>query len=221
MLICLVLFANFIAAKRTSMQHYASNTYQTYLADHQLAQYVLIGVPAGTVVEKLQAEKMFFDKKYGTDGKADTAIKITIAHLTARPQMEETIIRYMHRALFHQPGFEVVLNNYSGFPHNTIYLRVQDQQPFKQLAKHLDVINHYVSSCSCPPVQFSQHPHISIAKKLPYKTYLQALLDYGQRTFFETFELNRLLLMRKDPFSGAYKLVQQFNLKPGTSTQWN
>ncbi|MFN3930073.1 MAG: type VII toxin-antitoxin system MntA family adenylyltransferase antitoxin, partial [Thermoflexus sp.] len=47
--------------------------------------------------------------------------------------MEETIIRYMHRICSRQHVFEVALNNYSGYPPHSIYLRVQDHHPFRQL----------------------------------------------------------------------------------------
>ncbi len=118
-------------------------------------------------------------------------------------------------------GFMVELNNYSGNPPHSIYLRVQNPQPFNQLVKALEVIDNYISSCACPPVQVTANPHIGIAKSLTETIYRQALLNYGQKTFHEIFMVNEVILVRKNHAYDQEKSINVFRLQQATKTLFN
>lgn len=149
----------------------------------QLYEYLLVVHPDSDVYEKIQLEKQCFYNEF----KEKVAIKakphITVANFLARESMEETLIRWIQRICNLRERFTVTLNNYSGFPPHTIYLRIQNEQPFQQLAKELNVINTYVSSCSCPPMKFISKPHLSIARRLPEEIYFKALTQYAHKSF--------------------------------------
>src|SRR4051812_26175101 len=153
-----------------------------------LFEYLLVAHPDAAVTEKIMAEKELFTADYQQKIASKTKPHITVANFLAREAMEETIIRYTQRICSQQESFEVSLNNYSGFPPHTIYLRIQNQQPFKQLAKELKVVSNYINSCACPPVKLITHPHLSIARRLPETVYLKAMMDYSQKMFHETFK---------------------------------
>ncbi len=51
--------------------------------------------------------------------------------------MEDTLIRWIQRICNRYSSFDLTLNNYSGFPPHTIYLRVQDPEPFRELMRQL------------------------------------------------------------------------------------
>jgi 2'-5' RNA ligase len=128
--------------------------------------------------------------------------------------MEETIIRYTQRVCSQQPSFEVELNNYSGFPPHTIYLRVQNPEPFKQLAKELKVVSNYINSCSCPPASLKTNPHLPIAGKLPESIYTKALTEYSKKSFHETFMVKELILLRRSHPYDTSKTIHVFHLQP-------
>lgn len=180
-----------------------------------LYEYLLVAHPDTTVNEKVMAEKEFFAGEYRQKIAAKTKPHITVANFLARDAMEETILRYTQRICSQLESFEVALNNYSGFPPHTIYLRVQNSQPFKQLAKELKVVSSYVSSCSCPPVRLITNPHLTIARGLPETVYLKAMMDYSQKTFHETFMVNELVLLRRSKQYDNCKPVHVFRLQPG------
>lgn len=179
-----------------------------------LYEYLLVAHPDASVNEKVMAEKESFSTEYQQKIAAKTKPHITVANFMAREAMEETILRYTQRICSQQQSFEVALNNYSGFPPHTIYLRVQNKQPFKQLAKELKVVSNYVSSCSCPPVKLITNPHLSIARRLPEIIYLKAMMDYSQKTFHETFMVNELVLLRRSNQYDTCKAVHVFRLQP-------
>lgn len=179
-----------------------------------LNEYLLVAHPDSTINNKIMEEKKFFYDEY----KQKIAVKmkphITVANYLAKEEMEETISRYVQRICNHQQSFSVCLNNYSGFPPHTIYLRVQNHQPFKQLAKQLKAVSDYVSSCSCPPVKLITNPHVTITRRLPETIYLKALMNFGQRSFYETFTVNELVLLKRANQFDTCKVINVFSLQP-------
>jgi 2'-5' RNA ligase len=180
----------------------------------QLYEYLLVVHPDSAVYEKVQLEKQLFYNEF----KERVAIKakphITVANFLARESMEETIIRWIQRICNLREQFTVTLNNYSGFPPHTIYLRVQNEKPFQQLAKELQVVNTYVSSCSCPPMKLISKPHLSIARKLSEEVYFRALIQYAHKSFHESFVVNELLLLRRESQFDDGKPISVFGLPP-------
>lgn len=193
------------------MEQIAKYLHQTQLG---LYEYLLVAYPDAAVNEKVMAETEFFTAEYQQKIAAKTKPHINIANFMAREAMEETILRYTQRICSQQRSFEVSLNNYSGFPPHTIYLRIQNQQPFRQLAKELKVVSNYISSCSCPSVKLITNPHLSIAHRLPETIYLRAMMDYSQKTFHETFMVNELVLLRRNNEYDSCKPIHVFRLQP-------
>ena len=113
---------------------FSNNAYND-IYDNEPYEYSLVAYPGKEVEEKVIAEKQAFYEEF----KEKTAIKtqphITIANFLVKEAMEDTIIRWMQKIFVNQRSFTVTLNNYSGFPPHTIYLRVQNPAPFQQLAK--------------------------------------------------------------------------------------
>lgn len=182
-------------------------------------QYLLVARPGKDLIDQILTEKQNFSQQYGT-ALADSP-HITITSFQAREEMEETIIRYMQRICNRLHSFSVELNNYSGFPPHSIYLRVQNPQPFRQLTKELQVIDNYICSCACPPLNLVTHPHVSIAAKLTEHLYLKALMDYGQKTFHELFTVQELVLLRKKHDMDTEKSINVFRLQPADKTLYN
>lgn len=177
-------------------------------------EYLLVAYPNAAVNARIAAEKESFTAEYQQKIAAKTTPYIAIASFLAREAMEETILRYTQRICSQQQSFEVTLNNYSGFHPHTIYLRVQNPQPFRQLAKELKVVSNYIDSCSCPRVTLYSNPYISITTPLPETVYLKAIMDYSQKTFYETFMVDELVLLRRTHQFDTCKAVHVFRLQP-------
>ena len=182
--------------------------------DNEFYEYLLVAHPDTVVHNKVKAEKQLFYDEY----KEKTAIKtkphITVAYFVAREEMEDTIIRWVQRICNNQQSFTVTLNNYSGFPPHTIYLRIQNAKPFHQLGKELNVVNTYVGSCSCPPMKIISKPHVSIAASLSEKIYFKALTQYAHKSFHESFIVSELLLLRRKHQDDTCKPINVFGLQP-------
>ena len=177
-----------------------------------LFEYLLVATPSEEVYKQVVAEKHYFFDTYGERVSIKTKPHITIANFLAKEAMEETIIRWMSRAIGTQTKFSVLLNNYGGFPPHTIYIRVQQQQPFKQLANALQSINHYVRSNDCPPMHLITKPHLTITRQLSPSVFEKAIMDYSQKTFSASFEINELVLLRRQHQFDACKQLTRFQL---------
>lgn len=185
--------------------------------DNELYEYLLVANPDSVVHEKVMAEKQLFYDEY-KEKTAVTKPHITVANFVAREEMEDTIIRWVQRICSKQQSFTVILNNYSGFPPHTIYLRVQNAKPFQELCKELNVVNKYVSSCSCPPMKIISKPHVSIACNLSEEVYFKALTQYAHKSFHESFVVSEFLLLRRRHQYDTCKPINVFGLQPANES---
>lgn len=166
-------------------------------------------------------EKQQFSAGYGGKTGSKTKPYITVANFLASEAMEPTIIKWMQRICGAQQSFTVTLNNYSGFPPHTIYLRVQDPQPFQQLAAQLKTVDDFIRASACPPARLITRPHLSIAWSLSEDVYDKAIADYAQKTFHESFMLDELLLLRRQHQFDNCKTIQVFRLRPAGSNPYS
>ncbi len=178
-------------------------------------RYLLVAHPDKDVNEKVMAEKQFFYDEYKEKAGIEIKPHIIIASFLAKEGTENTVIRWMQRICSNRESFPVTLNNYGGFPPDTIYLRIQNETPFRQLAQELSVVNAYVSSGACPPMLTIPRPHVSIAGKLREDVFFKALTQYAHKSFHESFLVNELLLLKSKDEYDTCKPVIVFALKPG------
>lgn len=180
----------------------------------QFFEYLLVAKPDAAVHDKLIQEKQRFTLQYQAPVAEKTKPHITVANFLAKEEMESTIIRWMHRIISNQQRFRVTLDRYCGYKPHTIYVRVQDHQPFQQLARELQVVDQYVRGYGCPEMHLITRPHMTLARRLSASVYQQAEADYAQKDFQASFEVNELVLLRRTHQFEACKQVNVFGLRP-------
>lgn len=177
----------------------------------QLYEYLLVVHPAKEIFEQLQEEKENFSSVYKVSIAKKTLPHITVANFLARENMEQTLIKWLYKIISGQKRFSVMLNNYSGFPSSkTVYARVQDHEPFKQLAVSLKVIDQYVRDNGMPRAILPNHPHVSIAGSLRPNVYEKAVMDYSRKTFNASFMVDELVLLKRQNQYDKCKQVSVF-----------
>jgi 2'-5' RNA ligase len=186
----------------------------TDFSQYGFYEYLLMVHPDAAVNEQLIAEKEAFSAKYKTAVAIKTKPHIAVANFLARETMEDTLIRWIQRACSLQHNFNVTLNNYSGFPKHTVFWRVQDHLPFKDLCDSLKVIQQYLTMNECPDMKLTGYrPHVTLARRLPEHIYFNAMLDYSQQVFHASFEVNELVLLRRKHQFDTCEQVNVFGLK--------
>ncbi|HXO78200.1 MAG TPA: 2'-5' RNA ligase family protein, partial [Puia sp.] len=137
---------------------------------------------------------------------------ITVAAFQAGEPMEDTLIRWIQRICNRHKSFDITLNNYSGFPPHTIYLRVQDPEPFRELMQQLRAIDDFIRSSGCPPVNLINRPYLSIAGGLTEQVYNKAMPEYSRKDFHDSFHVREMVLLKREHSFDACKTVNIFRL---------
>jgi len=184
----------------------------------ELYEYLLVAHPDNDVFNKVMKEKQSFFHEYKEKAAINTQPHITVVDFIAKESMEDTLIRWIQRICNQQQSFTVTLNNYSGFPPHTIYLRVQNEKPFQKLRTDLEVLNTYISSCACPPMSSISRPYLSIAGNLSEEVYSKALIQYAHKSFHESFAANKLFLLKRAHEYDECKPINVFGLQPEESS---
>ena len=159
-------------------------------------------------------EKQYFSRNYHQQVAVKTRPHITISNFLAWDNMEETIVRWLQRITKEQKCFLATLNNYSGFPSHTVFLRIQDSTPFNELAACVRAIAPYIKEKNCPPAKFINYPHVSIARRLPADVYETAIKDYAEKEFHASFNVTELVLLRRKHQYDTCKETAVFRLQP-------
>lgn len=186
-----------------------------------LQEYLLVVWPDTEVYNQMKLIEQQFYIDYGVKPPPGLKPHIKVAGFQAQEVMEGTLIRWIERICSRHKSFPVTLNNYSGFPPHTIYLRVQDPRPFNQLGRELRAVDDLIRSSYCPPAQLVSKPYLGVATRLPERVYEKAMPDYSGKTFHASFMVSELLLLRKDRLSGACRTLNIFRLPPPDSCSRN
>ena len=190
-----------------------------------LSEYLLVVYPDSDMLDRLLEEQQQFSADYGSEQRLDPGQRsannflgrnkphITLATFHAGDEAEDTLIRWIQRICHERRSFEIALNNYSGIPPHTIYLRVQDPEPLRELMSQFGAINEYIQSSGWPPVQLNGRPYLSIAGGLTEQAYSKAMPDYSRKTFHGFFAVNELVLLKRKHSFDPCKTVNVFGLK--------
>jgi 2'-5' RNA ligase len=188
------------------------------------AEYLLVVYPEGDLRDRLLEEQQQFSSDYGLGERPDKGQRIadhpgrnkphiTLAAFQAGEEAEDTLIRWIQRICQQRRSIEMALNNYSGIPPHTIYLRVQDPEPLRELMQQLGAIDEYIQSSGWPPVHLNGRPYLSIAGGLTEQVYNKAMPDYSRKTFHGTFCVRELVLLKRKHSFDPCKTVNVFGLK--------
>ena len=173
-----------------------------------LWEYILLANPDEAVHEKVMVEKKYFEDKYETDIAIKTLPHIIIANFLAKEIIEDRICRLLQNVCNQNYSFRTALNNFSGLPSHSIFLRVQNIQPFKHLHSGLQALDNLLKTNGCPPLHIVDNPHMTIARQLPEEIYNEAIKEYAQRDFHELFSVDKLALLKRE---SRYKKWQHVN----------
>lgn len=187
-----------------------------------LFEYRLVIQADALLHEKLLELKKKFNDEYGEPNMILSANKtpayITMASFFAREEMEGTFIRWIQRICSQFHSFPVTLNNYSGLPAHTIHLRVQELTHFNAFFEQLEPVNAFITACSCQ-LRVVNFPYLPVATELPEHIYAQAIANYSQQTFHESFMANELILLKREGLIESFKTLTVLNFLPAISQQ--
>ncbi|MET0635997.1 MAG: hypothetical protein ABWZ25_08200 [Chitinophagaceae bacterium] len=185
---------------------------------NRLRRYRLVVRPAAEMAEILIEEKRKFSREYQLEGEISAPL-VVLTEFLAKDEMEETIIRWLQRITGEHRSFAITLNNFGGCPAHSVFLRILDHEPLRDLARQLQPIDQYVRRNDCPPVRFMVQPYLPIAENLTGTLYDRVIGDYSRRDFHGSFEVTELMLVRASDDGGSSVRRAVLRLQPGHQLQ--
>jgi len=184
------------------------------------AEYLLVAYPNGDLQDRLLEVQQQFSAEYGLEHRLDQRQRmsrnrphITVASFRAAEAAEELLIRWIRRVCQERTVFDLALNNYSGIPSHTIFLRVQDPEPLQEMMQRLGAIDEFLRSSGWPAIVLPKRPYVSIAGGLTGQVYNRAMPDYSRKTFHGRFRVMELVLLSRRHSFDPCKTVNVFGLK--------
>lgn len=174
---------------------------------NDLWSYSLMIFPDHEVHDKISTEQNVLDELLQSRLKPH----VCIADFMIKEEMETIMCRWIQNICNLHSDFHIELNNYSCFPPNTIYLRIQNTAPLKKLTNALTMLNSFITANECPPIQISTRPHLVIAAGLSNYVYEEAVSIFSARTFHENFHVDKLILVKKE-ITGECRSINTFTL---------
>lgn len=178
-----------------------------------LCRYQLMVYPDLATNTSIKAEQQYLYRQYQVNCPGECP-GIMIAQFMAREDMEDTLIRWMHRIISTQNIFRVNIQGYGALSSRQLYLRVQEQEPFQQLATALQVIDQYIRSYDCPPLKRYTHPYLPLTGMVAAGVFDSLVEEYAPRKVNLSFEVNEIILIRHTNESTTGKQVNLFRLQP-------
>jgi hypothetical protein len=178
-------------------------------------EYLLVANMGADVAQQVKKETAGILDTFSGTAAAGWPYHLVLASFLAKEEMEDIILRWMHKVISSKTAFAVALNNYGGAPDaGTIHLRVQDHAPFAQLARELKVIDELVQSNGLPRARLVSHPCLTVAGGFSEPGYETALRACAAGEFHSEFEVKELVLLKRMHEFDECKQVNVFRLQP-------
>jgi len=160
-------------------------------------EYRLV-IPADEPVSRqVKQLRMQWEQLYGESTVSDKPPSITLACFMAREEMEDMVMRWLNRICNIQHSFMVTLNNFSAVPPQTIYIRVQDNTPFLQLASQLRLLDDFSRPADGRKWRIFDKPFIKLGS-LPEHAEQQQWFTYTHQVFHAAFMARKILLVKRE-----------------------
>jgi hypothetical protein len=128
------------------------------------------------------------------------------------PGYTENQVRYaLHTVLAKENGFTLHLKNFNGYPMHCMYIPIENQWLLLQLTDKIKTVRNQLKTAGETPY-FLQDPIIPLVAKMDTEQYLQVYQAYRQKTFLESFVVNRILLLKRANPTQKFSIIHSFSL---------
>lgn len=182
--------------------------------DKAFTSYQLVMYPEGETGAAVKLLSQKLQEIFPAELKIYKKAYIELGSFYAREEMEETIIRWIQRICNAESRFVVTMNNFGSVPPDTLYLRIQDHQPFFRLISKLRVIDNYIFSNGYGEVEWSSRPVCKLAGQLHPGFDHSKIREQANLEYHANFLAYNLVLL-KTPIGGDEPaVVNVFPLYP-------
>ena len=169
--------------------------------------YRLVAIPDQILRKKLEAEQVKISGEFGVA--CQPVVSIELANFFARPEMEATLGRWIGNICALQEACRLQVVNYHAQPPQSLYARVKDNGAFTGFFRSLKMLDGFITSCDCPPVQICSSSHILLAGGLTARSFENASTFYARENLDEDFTVEKILFLRGE---GGSEVISSYRL---------
>lgn len=168
--------------------------------------------PPRNVVDYVSILKRELQDEYGDFLSGNSRAHITIRNFLVAENRIDKVISTIGKKLSLFPKFEMQLKGFSTFDvGRTFFIGVEESKSFKYLAKEFETIKKEVVKTT--KFYNSNTPHVTIARKLTTKAFKKIKEKYISKPFYYTFDVERLIVLKRNDSKKKYEFHSYINLK--------
>lgn len=173
-------------------------------------EYRLVVPAEEPVSRQVRQLRVAWEEAFGKGKISEKPPSITLACFEAREEMEPMIIHWIRNICERQLVFPVTLNNFSAIPPQVVYIRVQEEEPFRKLAEPLKTLETFLLVDPARKARIFEKPFIKLGK-LPEQGEARDWFQYSHQLFHAAFMARKMLLLRKE--NTSWRTVSVFPFK--------
>jgi 2'-5' RNA ligase len=177
------------------------------ISSYSFAEYQLILKPHAELSDQIALLKREFSSNYNIPTYKSSP-NLTLVKFSLSEVAEKRLLTQLRSIAMRLPSFKMELRDFGSFPSHTIFIKVQSQEPIKEIQLALREIKSLTNIPDKRP-HFLNDPFFSLAFKLPSIIYDKAWLEYKDRSFSGSFIANKLLLLKKGEGDNYYKFQEE------------
>ncbi len=182
---------------------------------YELISYRLVAIPDHILLKKLVEEQKQFQSDFG-EPRVDTPT-IELAVFSAKPEMEATLSRWIGNICALQDTQQLQVINYNAIPPHSLYVRVNENGAFTSFFRSLKMLDGFITSNDCPPLQFCNPQGILLAGGMAGSEFESVANHYARKTFHEYFTIEKILLLRREAdvevIASSYQFPMHVSIK--------
>jgi len=171
-------------------------------AEYQLALY-----PHQDLFDQILFTKEEFCGKYNLPFYR-TKPQITLVRFKAWEMAEPKIMSLLKGICSSFPPLKIDIRDYGSFPSHSIFLKIQTQEPIKQIQVSLRALKRLTKVPDQQP-HFLNEPFIALAFKIPSAVYDKAWPEYEHKPFSGHFIADSISITKKKENGLGYRLLQK------------
>lgn len=166
---------------------------------------------------RISALRNELHERQGLPAAFESRPALTLARFAAYERVAARLEERLGEVAMAVPSFAVAVNGFHSCPPHSIFMGVDGQPSFSELARELATLSWLMNVPGQEP-QFLTEPQLLMAQKLKPMKFISMWMELEHRPFSASFEAEGLQLCKRQEGSGRFETVRTYALLPAART---
>lgn len=176
-----------------------------------LNEYLLVIEIPKNITTKIETVRNTILQQYKITQPKTGKPTLVLARFVLPIHVENSIKYLLHHIIIKENTFSIHLKNFNGYPMHCLYITIENQYLLLNLIDKIKGIRNHLKMPQEKPY-FLQDPIVPLVAKINKDVYIQAMNEYTQKTFFESFKAEQILLLRRKNGAEKFTIAHSFSL---------